>query len=181
MFRRTVVPAVILALAATLPALAGNGDPTDHTTTWVKPASVRVPGNCVWRATIRPARRDDRKHDPSDTGWTSWGGIADAYAHTIADGQQIWGYAWARDNTFEPAPAAAVSSSSSGNVRVFATTVPEGCVAYMRVDWNPRFRLRMLSEDSSPVRTPSAMPRATYYHWLGSREEKRNATSASCP
>lgn len=140
---RSGLIAAVLALPAGA-ADAGNSDPADRPTAWTQPSTVESPGTCSWRAEIVPYIPDDNTDDPPYVRTTMQ--ARDAYAHTIARGQQIWGYAWAADAGVG-AGAAAISSASCGAVRVYAETIPGGCIPSMQLDWKPRFRVRVHQKD----------------------------------
>lgn len=142
-------PLIACALAAALvPAFADNGDPDDQVTEWTQPVPCAlVQGNCAWGYRIQSnVLRDDNTQNPTDTGWI---GTCDSYAHTIAEGMQVFGYAWAYDSTLGDDADASVSSGSAGFVQVFATTVPAGCVPIVQAFWQPRVRLRV--DQRNPV------------------------------
>lgn len=121
----------------------GDGDSGagTHTTTWTTPQPSAASGSCVWWYQIGPATKDDPAAD--DPEGSCMAGPADAYAHAIADGMQIWGYAWAKDVCLGSTPSASSSAASSGWSKVYLIWKPEGCAAAMDLDWKPRFKLRV--------------------------------------
>ncbi len=133
-----------LARGQLIPVFAGggNGAPSGRTTAWTVPKAGIGPGECVWDAVTTPPRRDERKDDPPNRGISIYA-TNDAYAHSISQGMQIWGYSWAAFGGFRGNSAAAASSASGGVAKVERIRSCDNGVPSVQLDWDPRFRARV--------------------------------------
>ena len=133
---------ILCALAGrALAAGNGNTGAGTRTTTFVSPTWSNNSQQCIWTHTITPHNRDEP--DPDDPTDNCVNGTKDGYAAAIADGMQIWAYAWAKDTCTGSVAVASSAGSAGGKATLtFVQDAGQSCSPQIQVDWKPRFKVR---------------------------------------